>query len=164
MISLKQYLEEGRDAPLFHATSIGNFENMLEEKMIIAETMHKINGKNTKGISLTRSFKYAVAFSGGFKSGSDIIIEFDQRKLNQKHKIIPVNYDYMMDKKNPTRYAGKLGSYGESEYEEFVVGSIRNPNLYITKVHAVDSIFYLEDSPMLFKHPKLFINRKFVNA
>lgn len=164
MLNFKEYLSEGRDSPLYHATSIGNFENMMYEKIITAETMHKIDGKNTKGVSLTRSFKYAIAFSGGYKTGSDVIIEFDQRRLSQRHRIIPVNYDYLQDKKNPTRYMGKVGITGESEYEEFVVGSIRNPNLYITKIHAVDSIFYLGLDGDLLKHPKLFINRKFINA
>jgi hypothetical protein len=174
LLDFKTYLIEGRDAPLYHATSVGNLNNMLEEKAMTAETMHRINGKNVKGTSLTRNFSYAMWFAGAasFKAGTDIIIELDQRKLTQNYKIVPVNYDYLNSyKKAPARNMSIPGKpYTGSEYEEFVIGTVRDINKYILKIHASSEILYAhtdsygDHSSLIIKHPKLFIDRKFINA
>jgi hypothetical protein len=168
LLGFKEYLLEGRDAPLFHGSSSGNVNNMLEENMISSETLQKIDGKNLKGVSLTRSYKFALTHIGpaSFKHGYDVILELDQRLLSQNYKIIPFNWSPSWKGPPKARYMDDLGS----EFEEFVVGPIRNLNKYIVKIHASHEIYYnasqetKDRSSFLLKHPKLFIDRKFVNA
>jgi len=173
MYNFKEYLEEGRDAPLYHGTMPDSIIPIMKSNMLRAETQ-QFMGKNIKmGVSLTRNINIAHQFAT--KIG--IVFELDQRKLAYRHKMIPINWE------NATQNRGTLTRWHETtgrnttnvkpitinEYEEFVVGPIKNLNDYIIKIHAKDDIFYNEEYlnksfAIFMKHPKLYVDRKFVNG
>lgn len=136
MLSLKHYLEEGRDAPLYHGTHPSAILHILDhgfkpmtthhnEKLLLSPKPKSIEDrKESKGISLTRSLKFA-------KSWGIVVFEFDQRQLSQKYKIIPVNY-----------WPNKPKTHDTYEYEEFLVTKkhILNLNKYIKRIHLLSVI------------------------
>lgn len=184
MFNFKQYLIEGRDAPLYHGTTYEIATEILHDNFFGDYTTHfikdpvnpkkgqvKIDGvrKRIDGISLSRSFN----FSKGH--GLEIVFELDQRKLSQRYKIIPVNYlnndDNIYDKYSRARLPerSKSKKYLANEYEEFVVGKVKPAENYITKIHAEEHVFYdsylqSKKYAILLNHPKLFIDGKFINV
>jgi hypothetical protein len=157
-MNFKQFLEEGRDAPLFHATSLDSLNQILKGNIVKAWTTQNINKKRIDGVSLTRDFRFAKnwAMKTPFKMARSCVIEFDQRKLSQRYKIVPFNYSLMS--------SGAAREMNNSEAEEFVIGPIKDPNKYINKIHFTDNIFYnTEASKEVLNHPKLFVDGKFIN-
>lgn len=157
-MNFKEYLEEGRDAPLFHGTDIYAAKSILEDNEISASTLQPekdILGKNNKkkatrtsakftdtdedsvhGVSLTRRIKYAHKRAEELSSFITIF-ELDQRKLVQRHKIVPFNYHSIFyDKPQNSRY----------EAEEFVVGPIKNIDKYIKRVYISSNTYKFNSS------------------
>lgn len=98
MITFKQYLEEGRDAPLYHATDIMSALSIIRYGFeprtvhLSKKTLGLVNDvddfgieKVARGVSLTRSLPFA-------KSWGAVIFEIDQRQLTQRYKVIPIQY------------------------------------------------------------------------
>lgn len=82
MKTFTQYLEEGRDAPLYHSTTMNGLLGILRYGKIVAGT-----GANAPHyISVTRDRQFALKFSGK----STIVIQLDQRKISQVHPITPI--------------------------------------------------------------------------
>jgi hypothetical protein len=149
--SFKQFLEEGRDAPLYHSTAYRSGCIIFEDNEIRARTYHikksmlddkaKIKKAFSKrvfggsdeyvdgvaGVSLTRNFKFA-------KSWGDIIFEVDQKRLTQRYKIIPFNY-FVDQSSKPANF--------RKEAEEFVIGNIFPLNKYLIKIHI--SVDYMSE-------------------
>ncbi len=150
MISFKEYLEEGRDAPLYHGTSISRVAYIINDGMIKSLTGHdgqkllrtKDSGPRIAGVSMSRSFDYAKDW------GMDVVFQFDQRKLAQKFKIIPVQFWSMA---KSSRYKEMLGirpnmSTG-NEYEEFVVTKKGVPlDKFCTAIYYKRSRFHETDN------------------
>jgi hypothetical protein len=135
-MSFKQFLEEGRDAPLYHSTPPNNLALICEKNCIQDNTTHlksklydRVGGDGYKdgesknrtvcGISLTRDKNSAKKWHTS--NGTYLVL--DQRKLAQTHKIIPFNYFRSITKNHPN-----------AEFEEFIIGSIKNLNRYLTKI------------------------------
>lgn len=78
-------LLEGRDAPLYHCTSIYNAYKILDsDKLNPVARPSTVTGDKSSNISFTRDKNYSV-------SGDAIIqLTFDQRKLSQRYKIVPI--------------------------------------------------------------------------
>jgi hypothetical protein len=153
MKNFKSYLEEGRDAPLYHATSPADILNILKSNMLKSTVYHTKLYKNQKGISFTRNFKFAKKWRG-----SSIILELDQRKLSQRHKIGTVHY-WSKRIKDKTRHTEKsdtgLDAKKYNEYEEFVIGDIKNLDKYIINIHIPDNSFMAQPKfYFLREHPK----------
>ena len=164
-MNFKTYLEEGRDAPLYHATSLNKALNIIKQGEIKA---YKEHGDTILGVSLTRNFKFAVNWNLETEEGA--IFELDQRKLSQRHKIKAHNF---FSKKKSTRYpenANGLNPQDMNEYEERIMGSVKNVDKYISKIHIDhrDYTYYkkLNDTfyEKIITHPLLFVKGKFVNA
>jgi len=173
MHNFKQYLEEGRDAPLYHGTTYLNAQSIIQDNKINASTTQKLTTKkkdmiytkNVKGTSFSRSLQF-VQFFKPF-----VIFEIDQRKLDYSHKIIPFNYfanDYyggVYRTDSPARFEKGLDFM--NEHEEFVVGDIKNIDKYITRIFLKDAMSVVNDFngiPIAIrKHPKLYMNGDFVN-
>lgn len=130
MKTLEQFLEEGRDAPLYHATNIGAFIDILKLNRLEGKTIHSARGirpnlkhkhqqQHDNGVSLTRNFEFAM------KWGS-VIFVLDQRKLAQKHKLVPLDWAYEFDSEAM-----------RGEMEEFVIGDINNLNRYLIGVNVL---------------------------
>lgn len=91
------------DTALFHGTDIMSAARILVTDEIIAKSDQRIAGKTTSGVSLTRSFRFAVDWK---RFGA--IFKLDTNRLRMKSKIIP--FDYYHDRR---------------EAEEFLIGSIK---------------------------------------
>ena len=174
MINFKQYLEEGRDAPLYHSTQVKNAAKILKNNSLKPLTTQEfatkhnkeISNKTLKGVSLTRSLNFAHEYWDG------IIFELDQSKLVHNHQIVPFNYfasGVEKTSKNPARFSDK--KYRDmNEFEEFVVGEIKPLSRYITKVICTSRVFenlsnFADDEvAIIINHPKLYIGGKFINA
>jgi len=171
MINFKQYLEEGRDAPLYHTTEIETATSIIKDDLIKPFTTQsfatkrneKISYKFVKGVSLTRSLNFAKAFRGEYV----IIFEFDQSKLVHNHQIVPFNFfaagAEAHGSDSPARFSKKEDNI-LNEHEEFLVGPIKNVNKYITKIIVTPSVFsQLSTFKNILNHPKLYVNGKFIN-
>lgn len=144
MITFKQFLEESRSAPLYHGTPIEYIESIfklglqprtLHSSSKIGNINNHIerwkNGDNeesenyAKGISLTRRFEFAKRWHGQYS----IVIEFDQRRLAQRYKIIPFQYFQ-------ARGSARSPYEHSNEYEEYVVTTKPIPMSYVTRIYV----------------------------
>lgn len=138
MITFKQYLEESRSAPLYHGTSVKNLLNILDSDFI------KASDGDT---SLTRNFNFARDWAED-KFRGHAVIQFDQQKLTNNHRVRPYNYWSDQDKmfrnhnihdKSRKVARGMGDSYrGEysNEFEEYVKGDIRNLHRMVTVIYV----------------------------
>jgi hypothetical protein len=153
MKSFIQHLEEGRDAPLYHATNTSVAATILSENAIVPlyngtndddsymKTRHEFSSNHRhETTSLTRSLPFALQWAS-------IVFELDQRKLAQTHVIRPYNY-WAVDT-GITRYSsifqGKPSIYprdGNSkaderygnQYEEMVIKPIKPLDKYLNRI------------------------------
>jgi hypothetical protein len=146
MNSFKQFLEEGRDAPLYHGTDThaaiqiidadtleGRTDNhsRLEplnswgekKKELVVNVNHFKPKKYTKfnGSSFSRDMRRSLHWRGG-----GLCFEVDQRKLSQRHKLVPINIFMAMGYNKHAK--------DEELAEEFVIGDIKNFRRYITRI------------------------------
>ena len=132
MESFKNFITEGRDAPLYHGTSEIAAHHIIRDNCIKAETQHPsmysfVNdtrfSRNEYGISLSRSLETAMAWRDA------VVFEIDQRKLVQTHKVYPINVGAGWFNQNGTRSA-KF----EQLFEERVVGDIKPLDRYLLRI------------------------------
>jgi hypothetical protein len=179
MDSFKQFLEEGRDAPLYHSTYWGGAEGILQSNAIKASSdvggfpgipgfnpgskknkRYKDKWGEIPFVSLTRNIRFAEKWA-------EVIFELDQRTLSQRHKMIPFSFfagEFSFGgKPNPGRKGDrevdlKGDEWPYNQFEESVLGSINNVQKYIRKI-IVDG--KVSDSyPRLQRHPLLWDKRK----
>ena len=132
MINFKEYLTEARLAPLYHGTDVFSSLGIIDTKMIGAHTAHLnwkllkapraagVGFRDTQGVSLTRSFNFAAGWGV-------IVFEVDQQKLNQRMKIIPINYWSSQD--------NSVARPDAAEYEEFAVTNTGIPLTYVKRIY-----------------------------
>lgn len=147
MLTFSRYLEESsRLAPLYHGVKYADklYQIFFETKGLLPLTGHQkdelLLGRKgdvtpIMGVSFTRSLPFAklwVDVSGG----SGVVLEFDQKALDHRYKIIPIQF-WQSGKHNPARYKESLGSkLPRNEYEEFVVTNSKIPlNPYLKAIH-----------------------------
>lgn len=94
MNQLDQLIAEGRDAPLYHGTGHRTLE-IIRLDLLKPETTHRPTPSmvsasrltpTASGISLTRSLRFAKAWSSG------IVLVLDQTKLSKEFRILPINF------------------------------------------------------------------------
>lgn len=159
MISFKQFLIEAANYPLYHGTTLPSLVSMLEDNRIdepgYSDAMrshhHSLQGKHT--ISLTRSKNFAAYWSRRKEWASSwddsatpptVVIELNRGKLTNHYKLVP--YNHFPDRgarqtssrrfdvgKNPDKNAHQYLDF--NQYEERVVGPIKNLNKYIAAVY-----------------------------
>jgi GNAT superfamily N-acetyltransferase len=108
----------GRDAPLYHGTSLEAAAAIGFDEVLKGAGDSKSSGLDPVyqfGVALTRNPRVAENFG-------DIVLVLDQAKLAQNVKIIPKDY-----------FGGKPGR--RSEAEEFVPGNIPNVLRYIVQAY-----------------------------
>lgn len=115
-MKVNEVITEGRDAPLYHGTSLKNASKIMKTFVIRGDTIHCIEDKSVPGVSLTRSRKYALWWAiQEFGTKQAVAFEFDQAALSARYRIIP--FDIYGD--------GFMGpELTRRETEEFLVGSI----------------------------------------
>jgi hypothetical protein len=142
-----QTIAEGRDAPLYHGVRIAdNCVNILLSRHIEPRTAHPIQVAEPNsigvviGVSLTRSYKFAVTWSSKFQ-GMGMVVELDQHKLTTRFKIRPINYWNTSARKVVDTSPGYAIEFG-SEFEEFI--ETKQPisiEKYATRIYANKQIF-----------------------
>jgi hypothetical protein len=134
MKSFKDYLIEGRDAPLYHGTDFHSAALIIQTNKMKATNRH-YDGKGN-AVSMTRNMKYAFRFplwAGDAYDDNDVVVfELDQRKLAQRYKIVSFAFDI------GTGRSMARGPNEMSEFEERVYSNIANINNFITKIYVKD--------------------------
>lgn len=154
-MNFKSYLEEGRDAPLYHSTTFRLAKDILLHDTLYGKTWHHkekvlLNTKSkarrkyddpteplmSNGVSLTRSLQFAKHWRA-----NEIIFQLDQRLLTQRYKILPANYFVSEFTVKNARRDERTGvePYNKkptNEYEEFLIGDIKNISKYIDKIYV----------------------------
>lgn len=121
-------LYEGRGATLFHGTGWHAAAQIMREDALRPNTPHTIPGQPDllHGVSLTRNPRVARSMGDG------VVFELDERRLAQRHRIIPV--DYWHNKPSVERRTQRW-----NEAEEFVVGPIVTLSRYLVRIWIDDS-------------------------
>lgn len=138
-----QDIFEGRDAPLYHGTSLFLAAVILTENTISAKTYHEdtrlmglggipsfndADDHSVYGVSLTRDYQKGLDFG-------DVVFEINQRKLSQTNKIIPFDF-WAANLKNPSLRGNNPHKSADGyEFEEFCVGDIKPATKYITTIY-----------------------------
>lgn len=138
MLTFEEFLAEGRDAPLYHATSGHRLARILETNTLKAYwnsgNAEKLNMPvDSNSISFTRSFSVAAKWRHG------VVIEFDQGKLARQYSMYPINFGAATDStsrghaqlgvKNPDFIAN--GSF----WEERIIKDIKDIKKYIKAIY-----------------------------
>jgi hypothetical protein len=166
MIKFNEFLNEGRDAPLYHGTTSSFAVSIIEGNSIKAHTDHfskKVFNnidhkhphiKNEKGISLTRDVKFALSWPGKY----GIVFELDQRKLAQRHKLIPIKIEGVLRGGNRNEYAHMA--------EEFIIGDIKDLDKYLTKIIIKSETIIDRIEQKIIDHPLLYDYKakRFING
>lgn len=155
MIKFKQYLEEARMAPLYHGTNIAAARGIINLDVLQGQTIQNDSrmfggkkfdrhqssmGSGVYGVSLSRSKRVSKKFG-------PIIFEFDQQKLLHNFKIRPYNYWYSDAAKvadtwyDRARMPEPDPGFGDNEYEEFLLGHIKNLKRYLTAIWVPASVY-----------------------
>lgn len=126
---------EGRDAPLYHWLSAAKAARSFNSDRLRALFAHKMLGP-AKGISLTRNSRYSHSW---VEAGAPIRLTFNQSKLAQRYKIVPVDAEHAaaidrnrdLDSRDRNNQYGRRG--GEMA-EEFLLGIIEPLHAYIDEI------------------------------
>jgi hypothetical protein len=146
----EDFINEGRDADLYHWLDYNKVYNLVAKDVIYAKWKHIIDNKTVFGNSLTRNKNLSYVYQ--------IRLTFDQSKLINNHKIIPIDGEKVFhingehdsyNKTDRTPHKFGISNYNESPYknwnqnilaEEFVLGDIKNAHKYIKKIEIFNSL------------------------
>lgn len=161
--TFKTFLTEGREAPIYHATSVSSAQGILFLNSLNSngnsQPLHPKPHKDREGFDLTsahawkavsgisfsRNYRYTVNYAFHEKSFHTVVVfEVDQRKLTMDYKIVPANFwkiGHNAHKNQINPIADPHPAVGTREDEEFVVArSIRNFDKYILKIHVCSKL------------------------
>ena len=125
---------------LYHGCDLAYAVSMIIENRMRGETVANINRKKVQGNSMTRNYNFAKQWQEERWNGSSdvlnqfwVVLELDYNGLKHNHKIVPYNYweDYFGSEYEHTVDRNGYGN----QYEEFVIGTINNLQLYIKDVY-----------------------------
>lgn len=126
-------LNESRDYPLYHATSVRALASIINEDKLKAVSPYTIRkDKIIYGISLTRDYRFAKRWIR-----SEVIIEFRSDILNYNYKLMP---------RGKTNVFQNIQFTKNGKSEEFLVigdskdAYISNVRRYIRKVYVKSAI------------------------
>ncbi len=127
MKTFKEYLEEGRDAPLYHGTGSAYALAILKDNAIKpfkthGATVQLIKKDDNVAVSLTRSIKTAIEWRN-----NGLAFELNQRKLAQNYQIKPLNINYHWT-------GGRSSAKHEQLFEEYVTKPIQPLTRYLEKI------------------------------
>lgn len=158
MLLFKQFLSEDITNYLYHGTSMDHIFDILKYDMLEGRTIQqhdrftgsKFNrvrhgDSSIKGVSLSRDIKISKRFGR-------IILVLDKEKLKQRYKIMPFSWyadpaqQSVLSSQTGARTNTRKGidsrtskpfikvTHDSTEYEEFVMGSIKNLDKYLIKI------------------------------
>ena len=173
-------LTEGRGGHLYHATRTEHALSILRTNVVEDRTKQTlgakrgkryqrsegqngepiygydlIGGKEVSGVSLTRSYEFALEWK------SDVIFVFDHARLAQDFKITPIDHIHSAGWDYYSPGAVNMRKEWYNQYEEFLVGPIRNVKRYLLSInidiHNLDRVDLFNTNPELYRHP--LVNR-----
>lgn len=131
MISFKQFITEARMAPIYHSTSLDGLKGMIIDGVMKRgwpDDDHP-HSKDGKIISMTRNFYFATQWKS-------IVLQFDQRKLTQRYKVVPFNY-FPSSSEGSRRMNDVGGRYKfYNQYEESVLQDVKDPLKYVVAIYV----------------------------
>lgn len=184
MITFKQFLNEAKAAPLYHATNPSKAFSILKDDNLKAFPTHMAMTPGSRvAVSLTRSLETAAKWRTGetIKNTSNIIFELDQQKLSHNYKIRPIEIEYIWADKG---HGGDAKNYVNKQsklFEEFVDRDIQPLSKYLKAIHMSELLYkpgtlrYMlgqfmlrgtdrdEIANYILNHKLLKVNGKFVN-
>lgn len=146
MITFKQFLNEAKMAPLYHATNPSKAYHILRDDNLVAFPTHMgMTPGSKKAVSLTRSLETAARWRTGetIKNTSNIIFELDQQKLSHNYKIRPIEIEYVWTTKgifgngSSKTYVNKQSKL----FEEFVDRDIKPLSSYLKAIHMSELLY-----------------------
>lgn len=153
MISFKEYLVEAKRNSLYHGRSLKTAMIILKNNMLEGRTILDHPGmfkEHKMGISLSRDPNVAKKFG-------DVVFELDRNKLSHNYKLIPINWGDSTLSPHKSASSRQRVINGKKEWftesEEFVIGSIRNLDKYLTCIWVPEEVYLNIDNP-LFKNIK----------
>lgn len=165
MNSFRQYLEEGRDAPLYHATRFDNILSILRDglkphqshsryNLLLSPPIKRNQKHSTRGVSFTRNFNIAKKF-GSYYAGKYIIFKLDQRKLAQRFKILPI--DFWSQRSTYKKIGNDEKRYFEAE--EYIITEKNISTSYMTEIFLKRETYSNDIEKMIFEYaPHLKVN------
>lgn len=114
-------LLEGRDAPLYHSTSLESAYKILKSNVFRASTSR---GDSNKVVCFTRDKEYWIA-------NNVVRFTIDQRKLSQNYRLTPFDYDEL---KLKSTSGTRIFDYQYEAEERVVARDIKNADRYITEI------------------------------
>ncbi len=179
-------LFEGRDAPLYMAISSGKLSGLLDSDTLVASTESKGSGHFLKDLGYKETEKVAghsmtrnPNLSWMEKQNYPGVFTINQNKLSQKHKIIPLDADYVAWNKSPysagetyDKHGNMIPDFKNIEMkkrsrdriknrdkdvwaEEFVVGSIPNFSKYVVSL-KINHNAREENTHVLYKYAEKY--------
>lgn len=156
MITFKQFIVESQNYPLYHGTGLNNLRHIIDADKLssggYADAHHKhaqLYDKNT--ISMTRSKSFASYWSNRkewamsfveIDPKNTVVIQFNREKLRHNYKVLPYNHfdhEPVARRMHSNRWAsGRPHNYtniDKNQYEERVVGDIKNVSKYIEAIY-----------------------------
>lgn len=155
MKSFAQFITEGRDAPIYHGTSVENLVGILSSDTLRVNRWYQ-------NISFSRDPKHA-SFMARFQEGkADALLVFDQRKLSHNFKMAPFNQwtDTSGTNRYPMHQFADVGEegMGRNEFEERIFRDIPKVSRYLLEI-AVLNKDVGKLPPEIRNHDKLAIVR-----
>lgn len=142
MKSFEQFIAEGRDAPIYHTSTLSDAAKIIKTNVL------KMG--NNGSISFTREIRHAEWFN-------DVIFVLNQAKLAQNYKLIPI-----WDKKPELIGQPKTPMHmwkGSNEFEERIHGrDITDFDKYIVSILVKEKQMN-KASQTLMSHPKVVVYR-----
>lgn len=145
----RQHLDERARATVFHGTQANRALSILEQNKIIPRTSQLIDGRDYRGISVSRSRSYAthhISFTT-----FPVVLELDLDAIKHTNKVIP--FDFWSHAKDPRKRRG--------ESEEFIVGGIALDRVLVA-IHidkdVADRLRYEPRYAELLNHPKAVVS------
>ena len=170
MQSFKEFITEGRDAPLYHATSVSRAINILGSNILRLSNEFIFRKGDKASISFTRDIKVAWKHGVIFGKRDDVVIfEVDQAKLAQNYKLEPFQFWSQPSRNNGSRINKarlERKDYTEEAYNEFeerIIGSdVKNFDRYIKKViiyspNTYALLTHMTSTGIISEHPLLYI-------
>lgn len=131
-------LVEGRDAPLYHMMDLSKSIAVFGNDILPSRWEHRILGNDTKyGTSLSRNSRFR------FHDDYLIRLTFDQAKLAQRYKLIPLDaesaYHFSREPRNYPwgKHRDRVMNQAENKFsfsEEFLLGDVNPLNRYLTAI------------------------------
>jgi len=154
----QEIITEGRDAPLYHATSVFGALGIITADKIADKTEHSYYSEQDHGVgvSLTRDRRMASHFG-------DVVFVLDQAKIAHTKKLVPIDYWGLGGEPELVGVGRRQKNYAEAE--EFLIGPLAPLSKYLLGIDISRKLYFElarnpERNGLILNHPLLLVNGK----